>query len=815
MGTLSDLRFGFRQLLRSPLTSAAAIVSLALGIGGTAVMFGAVDAILLRPLPYPDADRLMLVSTTSSLTRDASTARRGGDLSPADYLDYRGSPSFDGLGSVMTSSMRLTGGGLPEQIRVAQVSGNFFTLLGVRAVLGRTFVPADDMPGAPVQAVLSEPLWRRRYDARPDVIGRQILLSDVSVQVVGVAPAGFRFETPNDVWVLADRGVPRITGIPNLAGNRDVHLLTVFGRLRPQVSLAAAQAQMDAMADRLAREHPIDKGLGIAIDPLKTALVGDTRGVLVLLFAAVGLLLLIASVNVANLILVRTDARTVELAMRTALGASPGRLARQILIESLLFAACGGLLAIGVAAVGVHELVRLAPAGLPRLDEIGMNPRLAVFSAVLTVGVGVMFGLWPAWRVSRAPLAPAVSSAGRTTDAGGRRRPQLLLVSGELAIAQVLLVVAGLLLTSLVRLVSVDPGFDAKGLTAVSVSLPGAKYRDPEVKARFHETVLAQLEGSPGVDRVAMAMSAPMAPGFAITRGVWPEGRPAPAPGELQTMSFQTVSESYFSTTGIRLLRGRALARQDDFGSPGVVVVNEAFVRRYFPGEDPIGRRIGYGPRESDHYWHTIVGLVADTRERIAQPPQPTAYAPFRQDREPWNSASYLIKSSAPAAAVGDLVRRAVLGADADQPISRVRSVEDDVRESTAMQRFTTTIASVFAGLALVLALVGTFGMMSHVVRGRTREIGVRMALGATRGDVLRLVLGQAAAVVLAAVAAGLAAALMLGASVRALLYEIQPGDPRTLFGAAALLVATAIGASYVPVRRALAQNPLKTLRTE
>ena len=809
---LNDLRFGARLLLKSPLTTAAAILSLALGIGGTTAMFSAVDAVLLRPLPYAEPDRLMLVSATSSLSRGASSTRRGGALSPGDYLDYRTSPAFEGMASMSTARMPLTGDGTPEPVRVSQVSGNFFTVLGVGAIAGRMLLPADDAPGAAAQAVLSESLWRRRYGGSAGVIGRTITVSDHPVEVVGVAPAGFRFDTEVDMWLLGDRGVPRISSIPNLTQNRDVHILTVVGRLREGVTGHAAQAELDRVAARLARDYQgTNAGWGIALDPLKSALVGDTRRMLLLLFAAVGLMLLIASVNVANLTLVRTEARTLELSMRSALGASPARIARQILAESLVLAGCGGMLGLALAVWGVDALVRLAPEGLPRVEEIAVDARLAAFAMFVTAAVGVSFGLWPAWRSSRAPLNAAMKGNGRSTAGRDKRRSQLMLVSSELAIAQVLLVAAGLLVGSFARLMSVNPGFDARDVIALDVSLPPAKFRDPEKRIRFHEDVLQRLQATPGVRTAAMAMRAPMTQ--AIDRGVRIDGRPAPRPGELQTMSFLTVSDGYFETTGMPLVRGRGITRDDGPSAPDVVVVNQAFVRRYFSGNDPLGKRIGYGAPNDPHEWRTIVGVVGDTREQLGESPKATAYAPFRQSLEPWNFGSYLVKSSLPLDVVADAGRKAVMASDPDQPLSRVRTVESDMRTTVATQRFTTLIAAMFAGLSLVLAVVGTFGVMSHIVRGRTRELGVRIALGATRRDIVGLVLGQAAAVVLAAIVVGLGVSVALGTSIQALLYEVRPSDPWTMTLASVLLLSTALAASYVPLRRTLAQNPLASLR--
>lgn len=810
---LSDLRFGARLLLKSPITSAAAILSLALGIGGTTTMFSAVDAVLLQPLPFAEPERLVMVSATSSM-RGGSPTRRGGDLAPADYLDYRSSTSFEGLAAISMNPVRLTGDGMPEQVVAAQVSGNFFSVLGVNAIAGRTFLPADDAPGQPAQAVVSKQLWNRRYGRAADLIGRAITVSDQAVEVVGIAPAGFRFEDTVDVWLLGDRGLPRFTSISNLPQNRDVHMLTVVGRLRPNVSVSEAQAELDVISARLAREYPAtNTGWGTALDPLHSALVGHTQRMLVLLLAAVALMLLIASVNVANLMLVRTKAREVELAMRSALGASPSRVARQILGESAVLAACGGVLGLALAAWGVRALVQVAPEGLPRLEEVGVNARIAAFAVAVTAGVAFAFGLWPAWRASRAPLTAALQGSVRSTSGSGSRRSQMLLVSSELAIAQVLLVAAGLLLASFVRLTSLNPGFNPEDLVAVDVSLPGSKYRDAAARIRFHEDVLERLAAAPGVRSVAMAMQAPMRP--AITRGVWIEGRPAPPPGEFNVTAFMTVSERYFDTTGIRLLRGRALTRDDSLRSPDVVVINEAFARRYFPGQDPIGKRIAYGARSDDHYWRTVVGLAADTHEQLGQPPRATTYAPFRQGLDPFTFAAYLVKTSLPVATVGDAVQRAVSASDPNQPVSRLRPVEADMRASIATQRFTMLIATMFAGLALMLAAVGTFGVMSHVVRNRTREIGVRMALGATRRNIVGLVLGEAGRVVLASAIVGLAVAAALGRYIETLLYEVTPGDPSTMALSGAALMAVALLASYVPIRRMLAQNPLASLRND
>ena len=618
-----------------------------------------------------------------------------------------------------------------------------------------------------------------------------------------------------DLWLLGDRGLPRFTSIQNLAQNRDVHILTVVGSLREGTSIPEAQAELDVISARLATEYRgYQQGMG---NSARSASVGargsheaDADA------AACG-----GRVDAADCVGQRgqPDARPNESTRARAGDAQRARCVsgRECCVRFLRRArysrSCGGLLGLVLAAWGIDVLVQLAPEGLPRLDEIAVNGRIAAFALAATAAVALAFGLWPAWRASRAPLTSAIQGSVRTTDSHERRRSQLLLVSSELAIAQVLLVAAGLLLASFARLTALDPGFDPRDLTAVDVSLPGAKYRDAATRIRFHEDVLERLSATPGVRSVAMAMQAPMKP--TITRGVWIEGRPAPPPGEFNLAAFMTVSERYFDTTGMRLLRGRGIAREDTLRSPDVVVVNEAFVRRYFPGQDPIGKRIAYGAPDSEHYWRTIVGLVADTREQLGQAPRGTIYAPFRQGLDPFTFSAYLVKSALPVATVGDAVQRAVMASDPDQPVSRLRPVEADMRASIATQRFTTLIAALFASLALMLAAVGTFGVMSHVVRGRTREIGVRMALGATRQSILRLVLGEAAATVLASTAVGLAVAAALGPSIQALLYEVPPRDPSTMAIAGLTLIGVAITASYVPIRRMLSQNPLTTLRND
>jgi putative ABC transport system permease protein len=805
---LADLRFGLRLLRATPIASAAAILSLALGIGGTTAMFAAVDAVLLRPLPYADPDRLVSLY-------EHTPARERGDFSPGNFLDMRSARLLEGVTAAVGDSFNLTGDGPPEQLRAQTVAGNFFTLLGASPLVGRTFRPDEDAPGTPARVVLSEGLWQRRFGGDRGVLGRMLTLAGQPVEVVGVMPASFAFDTPADIWLLGDRGVPRFTNIPgDMTQNRDVRFLTVIARLKPGVTLAAAEGELAGIATRLRRDYPAyDTGLAIGLEPLQTTIVGDTSRILLVLFGAVAVMLLIASVNVANLVLVRTQGRGAELAMRAALGAPRRRLAGQLMAESVVLAGLGGALGLGVAIWSIAGVSRLAPLGLPRLETIAVNPRIFLAALVATGVTGLAFGAWPAWRASRVTLTQVLQQGARAGAPRGRRRVQQLLVSSELAMAQVLVVAAVLLGASLMRLLAVSPGFDPDRLVSVDVSLPGARYGEPARKAAFHQAVLDAVAAAPGVDGVAMAMRGPLMPAF--NRGVWFDGRPAPRPGEIPTMSFQTISERYFGVMGIPIRRGRGIAATDDGGAIPVVVVNEAFVARYFRDEDPIGTRIGYGDPKSPRYWRTIVGVVADARDRLAAAPPATAFAPFRQDAEPWRNGSYIVRSGLPATEVGAIVRRAVLTADPDQPVSRVHAIADDMADAVAVQRFTTLVAGLFAGLATLMALIGTFGVMSHVVATRTRELGVRLALGATRTDIVRQVVGGSAVLVGAAAAVGLAVSILGARVLQGLLYEVQGRDPWLLTIAGLGLGTAAIAASYLPVRQALRRDPVASLRRD
>jgi predicted permease len=810
-----DLKQAARALLAGRLTTLAAIVSLGLGIGGTTAMFTVVDGVLFRALPFEDSHRLVRVWETSP----QSTSRLA---APANFVDWRREArTLEGLAAMFDSSMSLVDGAEPAQIRVVSVSANLFAILRARPLHGRLFRPGEDAPGSERAVVLGAGLWRRRYGSDPAVVGRQVTLGGQPATIVGVAPDETRAaaayvtftpaETAPDVWLLGRKGIPEGAPVPgDQSLVRDAHYLGVVARLAAGVSMESSQVEMSTIASRLERAYPdTNARLGVRLEPLKSAIVGESSTALLLMLGAVVFLLLIASANLASLTLVRATARERELAMRHTLGASRAALVRQMLVESLLLAFMGGALGIAVAAWGVEALLALAPANLPRLDEVALDGRALGVALLVSAGTGLMFGLWPALRASRPEPLAALRTSGRGTES--RRHGAMLqaLVVGELAIAQVLLVGGGLLLVSFARTLAVDPGFDPHGVLVATVDLASSKASSPERKAQLITGVLERLASLPGVERVASTLTPPMSP--AVTRGVRIEGRPEPRRGETPSTAFRTASDDFFSLARIRMVGGRAFDRTDTASSEPVAIVNESFVRHHFGGADALGRRVGL-----HRTWRRVVGIVADTRQRaLDREPQPEIYVPVRQDAEPWSAVSFLVRTPGDPASFADAVRRAVLAVDADQPLSRVETLDHLLAGSLAAQRFALTLASVFGGMALLLAAVGTFGVMSYSVVQRTREFGIRIALGARNAQVLRQVLGRSGALTLVAVSGGLMAGLAVGRSMEHMLYRVSPAEPLALLVSGATLAAVSLLASYLPVRRALAGDPVASLKTE
>ena len=804
---LSDLRYGLRMLASTPRVTVAALLSLALGIGASTAVFTVINAVMLQPLPYTDPDRLVMVWETAP-----GNDRRW--VAPANFLDWRRETrAFEALAAWDEVSVNLTGRERPERLRAVSASGNLFELLGVSAAAGRGLTAADDAPGATPVAVLTHGLWHRMFGGSPAALGQTLRLDGRSVSIVGVLPPDFRLVEEIELYISGDRGIPRSYPFPgDITQVRDSHLIFVAGRLRAGAALEQAQAEVSTLMRRLEDAYPeTNRNLGARVVPLHDDLVAGTRPALLLLLGAVACLLLISCVNVANLLLGRAVARQREIAVRLSLGATRGRIVRQILTETALLALAGGAAGLLLAVWGVQALLTLAPAGVPRFADVRPDGATVAFALAVSLGTAFVFGLVPALHASRGETAGAMKDDGaRTTGSRSGRRLHQALVVSELALAQVLLAGAGLLIASLIRVQNVDLGFEEDRLVAVEVFLGDDRYADPDRKAAFHREVLDRFESIPGVQRAAMGLTVPLR--GAVNRGFWIAGRPAPPPGTDQSVDFQIVSPGYFDTLGVRRLEGRVFTQHDHAKAPLVAVVSRAMAGRYWPGQSAIGQRIRVGgdaaePRE-------IVGIVADVRQRDPErAPEPLLYLPYLQDREPWNWAMFALRTQADPEALAPAVRQAVGDVDPDQPIARIRTMEEIAGTLGAERRFHTLLLALFSGVALLLAAIGTYGVMAYSVTRRTREIGVRVALGARPADVLRMVMGQGARLVALAVAIGVAGATATNRLLAAQLFEVGATDPATLAAGAATLCAFALLACWVPARRAMRVEPLVALR--
>ncbi len=817
---MRDLVSGLRMLRRSPGLAFAAILSIGLGIGATTAIFGVVRHVLLRPLPYAAPDRLVALWETSPETAERWVA-------PANFIDWQRDAAavFDGIAAYDSFSGAVAGGGEPERLRVVSASGTFFDVLGQQAAEGRTLQPGDDRAGAPCVALLSHALRQRRIGTGP-AVGTSLVLDGRPCEVVGVLPEAFEFPPVSraELWINGDRGVPRSFPFPgDITTVRDSHLLYVVGRLRDGVTVSAAQAALQTVMARLAAEHPdTNTGLGARAVPLHEQIVGDVRPVLWLLQATVVVLLLVACANVAHLLLGRATARQQEMAVRVSLGAGRSRLVRQLLVEALALAIPGGIVGVLAAAWGVDLLVAAAPQGIPRLAEVAVDPLVVGFAATLTLVTTVLFGLAPALGLA-APgnqplLAPGQRVAGRPATRWGHRA----IVVGELALAQVLVVGALLLTASLMAATRVDLGFATSGRIAAELTLARDRYLQPAAtatadfridaapKRQFVDAVLTRLRGTAGVRAAAAAFTAPLS--GAPNRGIRVEGTPAPAPGQEPTADFQVVTADFFRTLGMAVREGRTFTDADDARGQPVAIVNETFVRRYLSDRSPIGRVVTFGGDRR----HVVVGVVADTRYRsVEQASDPTFYLPIGQNDERWPFLAFLAWTDGDAAAAAPLVRDAIRAADPAQAVSTIQTFDAIFATALAPRRFNTWLVALFGLTAMVLAAIGAYGVMAASVASRTRELGVRSALGATAGHLRGQVLGETA--VLAVVASLVGLGLAAGASglLRSLLYEVTPRDPMTLAIAAAGVVAVALAAAWLPARRAARINPMEALRVD
>jgi putative ABC transport system permease protein len=803
---LQDLRYAVRTLGERPGFAVVAALTIALGVGGTTAMFGVVDAVLLRPLPYAEPDRLVMVWTRTP----------GGPQAAAswpEFVDWREqNHSFADMAAWRGQSVNLTGGAEPERVIGAFVSDRFFPLLGARAVLGRTFTPAETDPAtAQPVAVLGYGLWQRRFGGDPGILGRSLVLNGQSHTVVGVLGPEFDGgNAPASGWFMGSDVFLPVSYFPNKKGlTRGETEILVIGRLRPEVSLTQARTDMEVVARRLEQAYPdTHAGRGVEIVPLHEQIVGSYRPALFVLLGAVGLVLLIACANVANLLLARASRRRRELAVRAALGAGRSRLLRQLLTESALLALLGGGLGLVLGHWGLALLMSVAPSGVIPAST-GVDGRVMAFALVLTAATGICFGLVPAVQASRPDLDGVLKEAGRGGSGAAGHRFRDALVVAEVTLSLVLLVGAGLLLRSAVALQHADLGFRPDHVLTAEFRLPPAKYPEPRAIAAFFRQTLERLRAVPGIESAALVRAVPFSGnGGSTTYQV--EGQPEPPKGREPMAQLNIVSTGYFRTMGIPQLEGRDFDEHDTPDVPAVAVVNDTMARQVWPGVDPIGRRV----RLRDAGWVTVVGVVGDVRHSgPSEPPPPQVYTTHEQDARIF--ACVVARTAGDPMGMAAPMRAALWSVDKDQPVWKVRAMEDLVTGARGTARAMSLLVGVFAAVALALAAVGIYGVMAYAVSQRTREIGIRMALGAASGRVLRLVVGRALLLTGIAIVIGAAGATALARLLGTLLFGVGPADPFTFATAALALALVGTLAAYLPARRAARIDPVRALAEE
>ena len=803
---LQDLRYAARMLAKNPGFTAVAVIALALGIGANTAIFSVVNTVLLRPLPYKNPEQLVMVwedATKHGYPRDTPTA--------ANYIDWRDQNSvFSGMAAIDEIYLNLTNAGDPERLKGRRVSANLFPLLGVEPQFGRVFSAAEDQPGAQHVAVLSHRLWQRRFGGDANIVNKTFTLNGEPYTVIGVMPARFEFpEKDDEIWVP-------IAFDAREAANRNRHYLEVVARLKPGVTLEQAQTEMTTIGARLQQQYPqTNTDIGVAITPLHEHMVGDIKPALLILLGAVGLVLLIACANVANLLLARAAIRQKEIALRVALGARRWRLLRQFLTESVLLATIGGILGLAIAFAGLLLLRSFIPENISQAREVSLDLKVLGFTLLVSILTGLIFGLAPAIQAVRMNQSETLKEGGRDSVTGrSGKRLRGLLVTAEVAVSLVLLIAAGLLINSFLRLRNIDPGFRVDHLLTMKVQLPELKYEPLQRRAEFFNNVLQRVQSIAGVRSAAVTVNLPLyRQGNSISIQI--EGRPEPPPGQEPIIVTRMISPGYFETMGIPLVSGRQLTDHDTDKSPNVVVISETMARRYWPGEDAIGKRLAAGRVTSDADWIQVIGVVKDVHQfELSADPKPQMYLSYRQAEFFWPE-DLVVRTDVDPASLAAAVRKAVWEIDKDQPVSNIRTMEDILADSIARQRFSMLLLGVFAGVALLLAAVGIYGVMSYSVAQRTHEIGIRMALGAQTTAVLKLAVGYGLKLVIAGIVLGLLAAFVLTRLMSTLLFGITPTDPATFALISLLLMSVAAIASYIPARRATKVDPLIALRYE
>jgi len=798
-----DLHYGVRMLVKNPSFTIVAVLALALGIGANSAIFSVVNTVLLRPLPYKNPGRLvMLWEEATHLGFPKNTP------SPANFIDWRAQNTvFEAMAAMVERSFNLTGVGEPERFDGRRVSANLFDLLGVQPQLGRAFRAEEDKPGSRV-VILSNGLWQHRFGGDPRVIGQAVSLNGESYTVIGVMPGSFQFPTRRDqLWVPLAFDAKE-------AASRGNHFLEVIARMKPGVTLQQAQAEMSTIAARLAQQYPEENlRVGSVVTALQEQVVGDIKPALLVLLGAVGFVLLIACANVANLLLARAAARQKEIALRLALGAGRSRLTRQFLTESVLLAVIGGAVGLLLSIAGLRVLKTFIPDTISQAQAISIDAKVLVFTGLVALVTGIIFGLAPAMQVSHLDINDTLKEGGRDA-AGGTRgnRIRALLVIGEIAVSFVLLMGAGLLINSFMHLRNLHPGFRANHLLTMKIPLSEVKYPDKERRSPFYAEVLRRVQALPGVQSAAVAGNLPLTyDGDSMPIGI--EGRTDPPPDQRPDVILRVVGPGYFSTMGIPLVRGRDFREQDKDDSARVVIVSEKTARHFWPGENPIGKRLKPGSTNRNIPWIEIIGVVKDVRQNdFVSEPKMQMYMPYQQLNS-FAPNALVVRTNVEPLSLAGAVRNAIWAVDKDQPVSNLRSMDEIVSEAVARQRFSMLLLGIFAALAMVLAAVGIYGVMSYSIAQRTREIGLRIALGAQKSDVLKMILRQGLRFVAAGLAIGLAASFALTRVMASLLFGISATDPATFVSISLMLIAVALLASYIPAVRAMKIDPMLALR--
>ena len=816
---LQDIQYGLRSLLKTPGFTAIALIVLALGIGANTAIFTVVNAVLLRPLPYPDSDRLTMLWETNPRFKigiDAVPVTHG------NFMDWREQNTvFEHVSAMGVGRWNLTGSGEPERISGASVSANFFKLMGTEPALGRGFRDDEETPGAAKVVVISNVLWQQRFASDRNVIGTSMTLDGEPYTIIGVAPEGFNFprskELPYFVGVgtRTDLWRPMTLGDDFVKKSRANHQLCVMAKLKEGVTRARAQSEMTAIADRLERSYPDgNQGIGVKVVPLNEQVVGNVRPALLILQGAVALVLLIACANVANLMLSRSAARRKEIAIRTALGATRAHIVRQLLTEATLLAMAAAVIGTLLSFWGVGAMLSLSRNTLARAYEISVDARVLGFTVGIAMLTSVLFGLIPALQSSRVNLGEALKEGSRGL-AGGRvsNRIRSVLVVSEVALSLVLLIGSGLMIKSLAGLLKVDPGFKADQTVTMNIALIGSKYPGAARQISFFQEVTHRVGSLPGVQSVGLISSAPLSGGV-YAGGFSIEGRAATSETDDFVADRRMISAEYFNALAIPLLKGRAFTERDDPTSPGVVVVSESWARRFLPNEDPIEKRIKLGGRDSTRPWLSIVGVAGDVRDTaIESEARPCVYIPYPQF--PSSGMTLVVRTAVDPTQLIPAIRDEVWAVDKDQPVTDVKTMGEYVADSVSPRRSNAMLLTFFAAVALVLAAVGIYGVIAYSVSQRTQEIGIRLALGARRSDIIRLVVGNGLVLVLTGIVIGLAGAMALTRVLTSLLYGVSATDPVIFAGVSLGLVAVTLLASYIPARRAARVDPMIALRSE